>query len=148
MSLDAMRLHSRDEFQSWLAQDLDVREEFYAELGTELDVDEASLDQLEAWLLEHYSKPDAILALKERGIADAAARHVGRVMVLNIDDAVWEIDLDHEDDVNYRLPVVRMADGLSQCPLTLVTASLDRRTGSYLRDAVEVLEDAYNEDEV
>jgi hypothetical protein len=145
MSLAAMRMHSRLEFQTWLAQDLDVREEFYALIGTELSVREDSLDQLEAWLLGRYADPDAILTLDQRGIADAAARHVGRVFVLNIDDAVWEIDLDREDNPYYRLPVVRMADGLDVCPLTLVTASLDRRTGGYLRERFEVLQEEYNE---
>jgi hypothetical protein len=147
MSLAAMRLHSRDEFQSWLAQDLDVRDELYAEIGTELDVDEDSLDQLEAWLLEHYADPDAILSLKERGIADAAARHVGRVLILTVDDAVWEIELDDEDTMYWRLPVVRMADGLDVCPVALVTTSLDRRTGSFLHERADALADAYNQDD-
>ena len=32
-----MRMHSRQEFQTWLAQDLDVRDELYALMGGELD---------------------------------------------------------------------------------------------------------------
>ncbi|MCW3819196.1 hypothetical protein ONA91_32620 [Micromonospora sp. DR5-3] len=147
MSLAAMRMHSREEFQTWLAQDLDVREELYGVLDTELDVDVPSLEQLEAFLLRRYPGPDAILALDQRGIADAAARHVGRVLVLNVDDAVWDIDLDNEKNVCYRLPVVRMSDGLEACPLTMVTASLDRRTGHFLRDTAEALQDAYNGDD-
>jgi hypothetical protein len=142
-----MRMHSREEFQTWLAQDLDVRDEFYAMIGKELDVDLDSLDELEAWLLDRYREPDEILALDRRGIADAAARHVGRVFVLNIDDAVWEIDLDKEKNPYWRLPVVRMRDGLDVCPLTLVTASLDRRTGTYLREHAEALQEEYNGDE-
>ena len=142
-----MRMHSREEFQTWLAQDLDVRDEFYGLLGADLDVDVVSLDQLEAYLLGRYDEPDNILALTERGIADAAARHFGRVLVLNVDDAVWDIDLDNEKNVYYRLPIVRMTDGLEACPLTMVTTSLDRRTGHFLRDRAEALMEAYdNED--
>jgi hypothetical protein len=116
-------------------------------IGTELDVDIASLDRLEAWLLDRYAGPDDILTLNQRGIADAAQRHVGRVLVLNVDDAVWEIDLENEKNVAYRLPVARLRDGLEACPLTLVTAALDRRTGHFLRDRAEALQEAYNGDE-
>ncbi|MGW3660089.1 hypothetical protein ACWD6R_32590 [Streptomyces sp. NPDC005151] len=144
MNLAAMRMHSREEFQTWLAQDLDVRDEFYAMIGKELDVDLPSLDELEAWLLKRYDNPDAILTFDQRGIADAAARHVGRVIVLNVDDAVWEIDLDDESSVWYRLPVVRMSDGYDDCPLALVVASLDRRIGNFLRDHAEKLQEDYN----
>lgn len=145
MNLAAMRMHSREEFQTWLAQDLDVREELYATIGKELNVDVPSLDELEAWLLSRYDDPDAILTLDQRGIADAAARHVGRVIVLNVDNAVWEIDLENESNVWYRLPVVRMSDGYDDCPLALVVASLDRRTGNFLRDHVEKLQEDYND---
>jgi hypothetical protein len=143
MSLAAMRMHSREEFQTWLAIDLDVREELYALLGHPLDVDLGSLDQLESWLLDRYPDPDAVLALGQRDIADAAARHVGRVIVLNVDDAVWDIELDDEDDVFYRLPIIRWPDGVEDCPLARVTTCLDRRTGSYLREHVEGLQEVY-----
>lgn len=145
MNLAAMRMHSREEFQTWLAQDLDVREEFYLMMGKALDVDVASLDALEAWLLDRYAHPDAVLGFDQRGIADAAARHIGRVIVLNVDDAVWEIDLDDENSVWYRLPVVRMPDGYDDCPLALLLASLDRRVGDFLRDHVEKLQEDYND---
>ena len=147
MSLAAMQMHSRDEFQTWLALDLEVRDELYAMMGTELSVDVASLDELEAWLLSRYDGLEAILTLDQRGIADAAARHVGLVLVLNIDDAVWDIDLDNEKSVYYRLPVVRMRSGLEACPVTMVTTSLHRRTGTFLRSVAEALMEEYNQDE-
>ena len=54
MTLNVMRLHSREEFQTWLANDLEVRNELYALMGGELGTDEASLDTLEAFLLGRY----------------------------------------------------------------------------------------------
>jgi hypothetical protein len=56
---------------------------------------------------------------------------------------VWDIELDNEDRVFYRLPVIRFADGAEACPLALVTASLDRRTGQYLRTVVENYQEDY-----
>jgi hypothetical protein len=66
-------------------------------------------------------------------------------MVLGIDGAVWDIDLTDEDDVYYRLPVVRIPGGPTEAPLSLATAALDRRTGDYLRTVVQHLADTYNE---
>jgi hypothetical protein len=144
VNLAHFRLHSREEFQTWLALDLDVRDELYAFIGRELDVDVASLDELETFLLDRYPAPEAITALDQRGIADAAARHVGRVLILNVDDAVWEIDLDNADNVYYRLPITTFLGGEQECPLTMVLACLDRRTGNYLRTLVENYQEDYN----
>src|SRR4051794_26442298 len=76
VNLAPFRMHSRDEFQTWLALDLEVREELYAMMGRELDVDVASLDALEEFLLKRYQTAEAITALDQRGVADAAARLV------------------------------------------------------------------------
>jgi hypothetical protein len=144
MGIEVMRLHSREEFQTWLAHDLEAREELYALLGAELETDEASLDTLEAFLLGRYRSPDEALQLTERGVLDAAARHIGLVMVFNVDGAEWAIDLEDETNVYYRLPIIGLSDGAEACPLTLATAALDRRTNAYLRTVVENYQEDYN----
>jgi extradiol dioxygenase family protein len=144
MGLERMRLHSPQEFQSWLANDLEVRDELTGFIGQELGLDELSLDVLEAFLLRRYHHPDEALTLNERGVLDAAARHIGLVMLLNVDGSAWSIELEDEDYVYYRLPIIRFSDGAAACPLTLATASLNRRTGEYLRTVVENYEEDYN----
>ena len=145
--LDVMRMHSPEEFQTWLAHDVEVRDELAGLMEGDLGIGIASLDRLEAFLLDRYDDPDEALQLDQRAVLDAAARHVGLVMVLGIDGATWDIDLTDEDDAYYRLPVVRIADGPTECPLSLVTAALDRRTGDYLQTVVRHLADTYNEPE-
>jgi hypothetical protein len=135
--------HSREEFQTWLAVDLEVRDELYALIGQELTPDIDSLDVLEEFLLGRFADPDVAVTLEHRGIIDAAQRHIGLVFVLNVDDAVWDIDLDNERSVYYRLPIIRFGDGAQDCPLTLATACLDRRTGEYIRDVVEGYQEKY-----
>src|SRR6266853_3280282 len=98
-----MRLHSREEFQTWLAKDEEVRDELERMVGAEFGIDESSLDSLEAFLLARYRHPDEALQLNERGVLDAAARHIGLVMVLAVDGASWAIDLENENNVYYRL---------------------------------------------
>jgi hypothetical protein len=146
MSLEKMRVHSAAELQTWLAGEAEVREELEALMGLELGVDEHSLDTLEAFLLRRYRTPDEALTLDQRGVLDAAARHVGLVMVLGIGGARWDVILDDPDHVYYRLPVVRLPDGSTDCPLTAVTAALDRRTGTYLRELVEGYAELYDND--
>lgn len=145
MGLEVMRLHSYDEFQTWLARDLEVRDELEAMIGVLLGIDVMSLDPLEAFLLGRYRTADDALALDQRGVLDAAARHIGLVMILNVDGAEWAIDLDDEDNAYYRLPIIRLSDGAEECPVTLATACLDRRTGEYLRTVVEGYQEVYNE---
>ena len=142
--IEVMRFHSRQEFQTWLARDLEVRDELYEIIGEELDTDEESLDKLEAFLLNRYHHPDDALKLTERAVLDGAARHIGIVMLFNVDGAEWAIDLEDESNVYYRLPIIRLSDGAEACPLTLATASLDRRTGTYLRTVIENYEEDYN----
>jgi hypothetical protein len=147
MGLETMRLHSYDEFQTWLAKEVEVRDELEALMGTELGVDEGSLDELEAFVLRRWQTPDEALRLEQRGVLDAAARHVGLLMVLTIDGAQWDIDLDDADSVYYRLPVIRFSDGSTDCPITAVTAALDRRAGDFLRTLVEANQELYNSDD-
>lgn len=144
MGLEKMRLHSADEFESWLAIDMEILEELEALMGIELGVDEQSLDPLESFLLQRFRTPDEALTLEQRGVLDAAARQVGLVMVLGVDDARWDINLDDPEDIYYRLPVVRFRDGAADCPLTAVTTALDRRTGNLLRSLVEGYEELYD----
>jgi hypothetical protein len=142
--LEAMRIHSRHEFQIWLANEVEVRSELESIIGVELDTTEASLDTLEDFLLGRFERTDDALRLDQRAVLDAAARHVGLVMLLNVDGASWAIDLDNTENVYYRLPIIRFSDGAEECPLTMVTAALDRRTGDYLRTIVENYEEDYN----
>jgi hypothetical protein len=139
-----MRLHSREEFQAWLAREVEVREEFERLIGSDLSLDEHSLDLLEQFLLRRYNTPDEALRLTDRAVLDAAARHIGLVMVLNVAGARWDIDLNDEDNVYYRLPIIRFSDDAEECPLAMVTAAIDRRTGEELRATVENYEEVYN----
>lgn len=144
MGLNMMRLHSREDFEIWLANEFEVREELYAMMGGDPGIDEASLDTLEAFLLSRYKNINEALRLDQRNVLDAAARHIGLVMVLSIDGAKWQIDLDNQDSVYYRLPIIRFSDGVEECPLTMATAALDRRTSEFLRTAVERYQEDYN----
>jgi hypothetical protein len=143
MGLEMLHMHSREELDTWLATEVEVRDELEALMGVELGFDEHSLDTLEAFLLRRYRTPEEAMTLEERGVLDATARHVGLLIVLTIEGAHWDLILDQPDHVYYRLPVIRFPEGATECPLTAVTAALDRRTGSFLREFVEGYQELY-----
>jgi hypothetical protein len=113
-SLDRMHMHTREELETWIATLEDAREELEQLVGVELGLEPEALDVLEAFLLKRYPSIAAALTLDQRGVIDAASRHVGLVL----------------------------PDGSQECPLMLATAALDRRTGAYMREVVtNIVED-------
>jgi len=144
VSISVMRLHSRADFQAWIDRDSDVRNELDKFIATRLGTATASLDVLEQFLLTRYRNVDDALAINERPVIDAAARHVGLVMLLNVNGAEWAIELGDEDSVHHGLPIIFLSDGEEACPLLMVAAGLDRRTGHSLRETVEVFEQEYS----
>jgi hypothetical protein len=143
MSFDRMKLHSRAELETYVATLEEARVELEAFMKRELDVGPESLDTLEAFLLARYPTVDAAFTLDQRGVLDAAARHVGVVLLLSVPGARWDLDLEDERNVYYRLPILTLPDGAQECPLTLVTASLDRRTGTYISGVLRAYEEDY-----
>lgn len=144
VGVDDLKLHSREQFQVWLAREVEVRDELEQLLGEPLGLEPSSLDVVERFLLQRYRTPDDALALSERAVIDAASRHIGLVMLLNVDGAKWAIDLDNPDNAYYRLPIIQLADEAEECPLFMATAAIDRRTGEYLRSMVEGYQEIHN----
>lgn len=133
----AFEFTTREDFQVWLASDVEARDDLYAMMPGDPGRDMASLDALEAFLLARYDDPEQALKAAEQEVLDGAARHIGLVMVLALGEASWSIDLEDADHVYYRLPVVRLESGVRECPLSLATAALDRRQPGWLRGVVQ-----------
>ncbi len=135
-SIERMRMHTREELETWIATLEDAREELEQLVGVELGLEPEALDVLEAFLLKRYPSIAAALTLDQRGVIDAASRHVGLALILNVEGARWDIDLENERNVYYRYPIIALPDGSQECPLMLATAALDRRTGTYMSEVV------------
>ena len=132
---------TRDDFDAWLTAMDDVIDEFMAglpeEVRTRLDYSAESLDVLEAWLLHNYESPEALQAA-DTAMLDGPARYIGETMRRNLGGS-WTINLEHPDIVFFGLPILTDVRGAvaPMSPYSLTTASLDRRTGSYLRTILE-----------
>ncbi|MEP7286474.1 MAG: hypothetical protein ABI947_11965 [Chloroflexota bacterium] len=143
----------KEKYDSWYVVMDDALEEFYdllpPDLCEKLDYSFASLDVLEDWILLQFSSIDDIQKIllriregrepgKEAQILDGASRYVGETFIRLI-GGYWDVPTDDPRNVYYGIPIVTgyKERPTPECPITLVTASTDRRTGKYIRTVFE-----------
>lgn len=120
----------RDHFETWLASMDFYLDALKAEVPFDLDYSVESLKPLEAWLLERYPDLDAARA-DMAGMINNAGCYVGEV-IRKAGGGKWRLDEDGKSAF-FGLPVlVGVGTGHETCPVTLVSASTDRRRGDYL----------------
>jgi hypothetical protein len=135
--MNTQLIENNDKFEYWLMDMDDALIRFVDTLPTEIkaqiDFSPESLVVLEAWLLSKYSDTDKIMLMTESKVVDGAARYVGEVFRRCL-GGKWVIDFKDKNNVFYGLPQLSGLPGqtVQICPLTLVTASTDRRTGKFL----------------
>ncbi|HMA36312.1 MAG TPA: hypothetical protein VKY74_17780 [Chloroflexia bacterium] len=136
------KLRSRDEFEYWLFDMDDAIEAFLdglpAQIYEKLDFTPASLDILEALLLERYPTVESMLDRYQSLFVDDVARYVGETLRRTI-GGYWDIDLDNLDNAFFGRPVLAgyMEHATPISPHSLVTAAGHRRIGTFLHTLVE-----------
>lgn len=127
-----------DQFQVWLMDMGDAIERFRASLpqntSMQLDFSPESLSVAESFALERYSSIDEVKRQSEANLIDGIARYVGQVFRKNF-GGKWIIDYSDPKNAFYGLPQLTGMVGqrTQMCPLTLVTSSVDRRTGKFIK---------------
>lgn len=128
----------KEEFQVWLFYMDDALDQFMnrlpVALQSTLNFTPKSLDTLEAWILERYATIRAIQQPSEVDILDGLARYVGETFRKEL-GGQWQLRQSDPSDAFYGLPELSKF-GVPVppiCPHRLVTASIDRRAGQYLR---------------
>lgn len=103
-------------------------------LADKLDFSPDSLGAMERHILETYANVTEAKAPKEAKRLDAMARYVGEVFRKHF-GGKWKIDYSDKKNAFYGLPQLAGMKGqdVQFCPLTLVTASTHRRTGTFVR---------------
>lgn len=131
-------LSDADQFQVWLMHMDEAIAKFIElaphEIQIKLDGGEESLDVLEAWILSKYGTPQEARSLSEAKFIDGASRYVGEIFRKRT-GSKWSIDFSNPKFVYCGLPILKGGPKLGkmpECPITLITASIDRRAGSYL----------------
>ncbi|VTR96940.1 hypothetical protein [Tuwongella immobilis] len=130
----------KDGFEAWVMFVDDTIAQLLSELpedtSQQLNFTPESLDVLEGWLLSKYDSPHAILQPSENWYIDRASKYVGETIRRNA-GGEWAINLDDPSYAYYGVPEIRSERFSTECPASLVTASLDRRRGNFIRTIVE-----------
>lgn len=127
-----------DQFQVWLMDMSDAIERFRlsipADVAARLDLSPESLTVLEEFLLASYRTVDDVKRQSEAKLVDGMARYVGQVFRKHL-GGKWTIDFADKANAFYGLPQLTGMTGQRAqiCPLTLITASVDRRTAKFIR---------------
>ncbi|WP_291432617.1 hypothetical protein [Deinococcus sp.] len=133
-----MYISDEDAFGYWVFQNPDVVKDFKDSLPSgiseQLDYSVNSLDVLETWLTENFNTVDEITSFVNVSVLDGSARYVGRVFLANL-GGKWGIDIHNKDNMYHSLPVIESKVGVT-CPLSVVSTSIDRRTGHFISDVL------------
>jgi hypothetical protein len=135
-------LTTREDFESWVDYMAEGIKHFLNSLPEQvrvkLDYSPESLDVLEDWLLRTYPTTKSMLEADQAALVGGAARYVGETFRRRI-GGLWDIRLDDPQFAFFAMPILTGFEERSTpiCPLTLVTASGDRRTGKFIRTVME-----------
>jgi hypothetical protein len=125
----------RDDFEYWLFKMDDRLEALFntvpENVAADLDYSPPSLSTLEQWLLSAFPDVESILADEHQELLDDLSRYVGETVRKAL-GGKWNIDLERPENAYFQIPVVEVEGSWSACPVTLVTASLDRRRGDFM----------------
>ncbi|RQO66037.1 hypothetical protein DBR43_27745 [Pedobacter sp. KBW06] len=127
---------TREDFEEWLFAMSDKLEEFAVffeqETSKKLSYSPQSINDVEEWLLIKFSSGEEILKAEHQYTLDLVSRYVGETFRENL-RGKWDIDLEHEQNVFYHLPVVVADKGFPPiAPYPLITTSVSKRGGSYI----------------
>jgi hypothetical protein len=141
LGVDMTESSTGEQFQFWLAHMDDALEKFLGALPPsvrkQLDGEPASLDKLEEWLLSRYPTVADTKPPTEASTLDGASRYVGEIF-RRVTYSKWTTENGDLKFAFYGLPILKGGKlfRMPACPLTMVTASIDRRTGQYLSTIV------------
>jgi hypothetical protein len=135
-----------EQFQYWLADMDHALERFMSalpkSLRDRLDYSPQSLNWLEAWYLTQFPTFEATRDRAASSVLDACARYVGETIRRRV-GGTWFVSFADHRNAFHGLPQLGNAPAYRAqcCPLTLVTAAADRRTGNYWSSVVAKMDE-------
>lgn len=129
------QMSSKEKFQLWLMDMDDAIKRFVeavpANLQRSLNGSDESLSALEQWVLTIYANPAQATLVSESTAVDGAARYFGEIVRVRT-NSKWAIELENAQSAFYGIPVLKGGTlKTTLCPLTTITASTERRTGTF-----------------
>ena len=123
-------IKTREEFEHWLFEMDDKLNMFFDSLSisSRLDYSEASLIDIEKWVLIHYESIEKLQS--DSHIFDLLAIYIGEVFRKNL-NTTWDIILNDPEYAYYQVPEIKLPTPV--CPFFLLTASIDRQKGDFIK---------------
>ena len=122
------------EFDDWLIAMDNKLEQLFDEVpgsvARRLDYSPESLSALESWLLENFT-PSGWARTENKRLLDRVTCYVGETFRKSL-GGKWTIDKSDGTGVFFGVPVIVKPGHAPECPLSLVTAAIDRRAGNYM----------------
>ena len=128
--------YTQEDFQEWIffiSDKLDYMTDTFAkENDLNLDFSIEALDALEEWMLAHYSSPQDLI--NDPRMLDLLTVYIGETYRHHL-GGQWFMDLENKKNAYYSMPILKDLHSRragSMTPLIDATASLNRRTGTYM----------------
>jgi hypothetical protein len=140
--MNANKEEARETFEDWEFVMDDALRDFYKklpeELSDSLDYSSESLELLENYIIQHFTA-ESIEDPQNMYWLDGFARYVGEAFKENLKGARWDINLEHEDEIFFSLPLIIGARNQvsAYCPHMEVVTALHRKKGNFIRTLLE-----------
>ncbi len=128
--------YTQENFEEWVSYIPEKMEQFTNEFAKEnhliLDYTMDSLDDLEKWILDHYSNAQELIA--DSWTLDRLTIYLGET-VRNYIGGRWVIDLKNKKNAYYGMPALTdpyYQDKLRISPMPDATACISRKKGNYI----------------
>lgn len=128
--------YTQEDFQEWIFYISDkmdyFTEEFAKEQSLILDYSMESLDDLEAWILDHFDDAKELIA--EGQLLDYLTIYIGETFRKYI-GGKWFIDLENKKNAYFSMPVLTdpsYKGVVYKPPMTYATACISRKKGNYI----------------
>jgi hypothetical protein len=129
-----------EKFEAWIIDMPDALERFASELpesiSGRLDYSPAATEVLEGWLLSSFASIEQYKRESTTTVFDGCARYIGETFRRNL-GGEWELCTRERSPYYLRPVLIGAGTKAETCPHSLVTASLDRRTGRFIRLVLE-----------
>ena len=101
-------------------------------LSEKLDYSVGSLNFIEEWILSRYASINDVKKHEESEIFNGVVMYIGETFRKNL-GGKWIIDFSNPADYCFGLPQLKFQYGIPPtCPMRLVTASIDRKKGTFI----------------
>jgi hypothetical protein len=137
---EAEKERRKENFESWITfipdKVIALKKVLPLEISKNLDYSPSSLDLIEKYLLENYTRED-FSKNENKDLLDQLASYLGTTCRRSWQNSFWDIELDDEKQVFFGVPVLKVIELAPFSPYHTITALFSRNRGNFLSTILE-----------